>query len=91
MNPLGKQIRSIANKTFDASVPMEMVFGILIKVDVKKPLWTFRIDQKHDIDEDFIVFPKGTSFSEADIGKKYLFLKNKGGQRYAFLYEVEEE
>ena len=84
---IGEKIQKIAGNTQDAKAPFKGVYARLISVS---PI-TFRIDMKLDVKKKFIIFPKGVNFTIQDIGKKYLFLKDYGGQQYFFMYEVEEE
>lgn len=84
---IGEKISKIADKAQDAKAPFKGVYAKLISID---PL-TFRVDMRMDVKKRFLIFPKGMTFISEDIGKKYLFLRDHGGQQYFFMYEVEEE
>lgn len=84
---IGHKITRLAGKAHEANEPFKGAYARLISVT---PL-TFRVDMKMELTKEFLIFPKGKTFTTLDIGKKYLFLKDYGGQDYFFMYEVEEE
>lgn len=85
---IGEKIQKIAGNAQDAKAPFRGVYARLIEVE---PKLIFLIDMKLEVSKKFLIFPKGMIFTNNDIGKKYLFLKDYGGQEYFFMYEVEEE
>lgn len=79
-------MNGVAEKEGARSVQAEMTRATLKSLN---PL-TFTITEQLEIRENMIVIPKYKVFIPEDIGKKYVFFKNAGGQTYYFMYEASQ-
>lgn len=85
----GEQIKRLVQtlvvQGIDGADLSSIAYGTLEKVNPP----TFRFKHLPEpLDNEFIVTPKYKVFIEADIGNKYVFMKNAGGQTYYYLYEM---
>ena len=47
-------------------------------------------DNKIHLKEEYLVVPKYRPFVESDVGKRFVFVSNHGGQTYFYLYEASD-
>lgn len=85
---LKELIASISKNVSDDLVPSQITYAELLEIE---PELKFQIDAKLPLKAPFIVTPKYRVFTVEDIGKKFVFLKNLGGQTYFYLYEMAEQ
>ena len=85
---LGKKLRplikQVASDVFKGMSLTEVTYAELTSLS---PL-TFKVNSKLPLTERFLVIPKYKNFIEKDIGSKFVFIKNLGGQTYFYLYET---
>lgn len=80
---LKRVIKKSAEGVLNGSVPAETTYLELISIE---PL-RFRRESGLIIESAFIVTPKHKVFIDDDIGRKFVFQKNAGGQTYFYSYE----
>ena len=58
------------------------------KLETLTPLM-FRLESDTNVElkDEFLVVPKHRVFTSKDIGKKFVFIRNNGGQTYFYFYE----
>lgn len=79
---IAEVIKEIAKGVTQSLSPTNVAILELVSVTPLK----FRKSIELELDSE-IVIPRGLFFSENDIGKHYVFIKNEDGQEYYFLYE----
>ena len=83
-NELVEVIKQISNDIVVGSVPGGCTRATLVSLD---PL-TFQVTSQLKLYGQFLTTPKHKVFREEDIGRKYVFWKDSGGQTYYYLYEA---
>lgn len=62
---------------------------VYAKLESLSPLlFVLESDNNVELKEEFLVVPKYRVFTGKDIGKKFVFQRNHGGQTYFYLYEA---
>ena len=80
-------IQKIVRDVIKGAELSNIVYGTLI--DINPP--TFRFEGLDPLSEEFIITPKYKVFLNEDLGNKYVFMKNTGGQTYFYLYEAQNQ
>lgn len=85
----GEQMKRHISKLVSSGIKgadlTSIAYGELIKINPP----TFQFEHLPDpLDNEFIITPNYKVFVDEDIGKKYVFMKNAGGQTYFYLYEA---
>lgn len=81
---LKKIVQQIVSQAMKGADLANIAYGTLKSID--PPTFQFE-GLPEPLSEDFIITPKYKVFVEEDIGNKYVFMKNAGGQTYFYLYE----
>ena len=84
----GQRLKRIAQQVAkEVSLGQEhtaIAYGTLDKINPP----TFIFEGLDPLDKESIITPKYKVFTPEDIGKKYVFMKNIGGQTYFYMYEA---
>lgn len=81
-------IDEIVNQNLGRRMNSEIIYCKLISLD---PLdFIPENDDKLHIKEEFLVVPKYRPFTKKDLGKKFVLIRNDGGQTYFYMYEASE-